>query len=76
MCQLVVKVSKKNARFVIYNHLYSRRNSSFSLDELRNELKSLYGLDIDSISLKYEIKDYLDSGLVIYDFDKYECCME
>ena len=27
------------------------------------------------MTIKYEIEGYLDSGLVIHDFDKYKSCM-
>jgi len=76
MCQLEVKVSKKNAKFVIYNHLYSRGKKSFSIDELRSEISDLYGLEIDRSMLKNELENYLDSGLVIHDLNKFECCMK
>lgn len=75
MCKLKVRVSNKNAGFVIYNHLYSRGSHSFSIEELVAELQSLYGLDMDADALQYEINDYLESGLVIHSFDKYKCCM-
>lgn len=75
MCMLEVKVSKKNAKFIIYNHLYSKGKQSFSIEELRDELKTLYGLEMNSSDLRYELDDYLDSGLVIHNLNKYECCM-
>ena len=75
MCKLKVRVSKRNAKFVIYNHLYSRESRSFSLEELIEELQDYYGLDMDANTLQYEINDYLESGLVIHSFDKYKCCM-
>jgi hypothetical protein len=76
MCQIEVKVSKKNAKFVLYNHLFSKGKQSFSLDELQSELETLYGLEMETSELKNEIDDYLNSGLVIHDLNRYECCME
>jgi hypothetical protein len=76
MCQIEVKVSKKNAKFVLYNHLFSKGKQSFSLDELQSELETLYGLEMETSELQNEIDDYLNSGLVIHDLNRYECCME
>ena len=75
MCKINVVVNAENADFVLFNHLYSREGGSFSIRELRNELRALYGLEIDNATLQNEIDDYLDSGLVEHSFDKYRRCM-
>lgn len=51
MCKMNVVVNAENAEFVLFNHLYSREGGSFSIRELRNELRALYGLEIDNATL-------------------------
>ena len=47
MCKINVVVNAENADFVLFNHLYSREGGSFSIRELRNELRALYGLEVN-----------------------------
>lgn len=70
MTKLMVKVSDKNKKFVLYNHLFTK-TEPFSLDELQQELLDEYGLKVDKSFLKYEIEEYLDCGLVMHKFNKY-----
>ena len=70
MTKLMVKVSDKNKKFVLYNHLFTK-TEPFSLDELQQELLDEYGLKVDKSFLKYEIEEYLDCGLVMHNFNKY-----
>jgi len=64
-----VKVSEDNISFVIYNHLFSR-DDSFTIEELKEELLFYYGLDLDYNTIKHEIEELLNSGLV-----KYKSCI-
>lgn len=70
MTQLMVPVTKKNRGFIIYNHLYSREGT-FTLRKLKAEILNLYGLEIKLAELKYIIKDYIESGFVMYHFNEY-----
>ena len=76
MTKLLVKVSDKNKSFVLYNHLFARENKIFTIDEIHQELIDLYSLDVDMSWLRYEIEDYLNCGLVMHHFNKYEIHMK
>lgn len=75
MTKLRIKVSKDNAPFIIYNHLFVKEEP-FTIDELQVELLEQYGLDVDKNFIKSEIKEYLNSGLVVYSLNKYKSCMK
>lgn len=74
MTKLRIKVSKDNAPFIIYNHLFVKEEL-FTIDELKAELLEQYGLDVDKNFIKSEIEEYLKSGLVVHSFDKYKSHM-
>lgn len=75
MPKLRIKVSKDNAPFIIYNHLFVKEER-FTIDELQAELLEQYGLDVDKNFIRSEIEDYLNSGLVVHSLDKYKSCMK
>ena len=64
MCKVIVKEPKKNAGFIIYNHLYSRNEASFTLDILKRELDQQYHLVVEESALKIEIANMLKKGIV------------
>lgn len=70
MTKLMVPVNEKNKGFILYNHLFSKTDA-FTLEELQAELKDMYGLEMDMSDLRYKIREYLDSGLVVHSFNKY-----
>ena len=70
MTKLFIEVSDRNKDFILYNHLFVKKEP-FSIEELKQELKNQYGLEVTDSWLRYEIKEYLDSGLVMHEFDKY-----
>ena len=70
MTKLMVPVNENNKGFILYNHLFSKTDE-FTLEELQAELKDMYGLEIDMSDLRYKIREYLDSGLVVHSFNKY-----
>ena len=74
MTKVRVKVSEDNKSFVIYNHLFNKEDS-FSIEELKEELLFYYGLDLDYNTIKYEIEEYINSGLVMHHLTKYKSCM-
>lgn len=77
MTRLLVKVSEKNKSFVIYNHLFVKTDS-FTIEELQKELSDQYGLNLSISTIKAEIEEYLNSGLVMHDIDygRYKSCMD
>ncbi len=75
MTRLLVKVSEKNREFVLYNHLFVKKDP-WTLEEIQKELKDDYGLEVDMNFLRYEIREYLDSGLVMHDLSGYITTMQ
>lgn len=70
MTKLFIEVSDKNKGFILYNHLFVKKEP-FSIEELQQELKNQYGLEVTDSWLRYEIEEYLDSGLVMHKLNKY-----
>ena len=64
MCKVIVKEPEKNIQFIIYNHLYSRNGTSFTVDELKKELNQQYHLEIEEPVLNIEIGDMIRNGIV------------
>ena len=75
MTKLLIEVSDKNKDFILYNHLFVKKEP-FSIEELQQELKNQYGLEVTDSWLRYEIAEYLDSGLVMHRFSKYISTMQ
>ena len=75
MTKLFIEVSDKNKDFILYNHLFVKKDP-FSIEELQQELKDMYGLEVTEAYLRYEIEEYLDSGLVMHELTKYRSCMK
>lgn len=75
MTRLLVKVSEKNKGFILYNHLFVKKDP-WTLEEIRKELKDDYGLEVDMNFLRHEIREYLDSGLVMHDLSGYITTMQ
>ena len=75
MTRLLVKVSEKNKGFILYNHLFIKKDP-WTLEEIQKELKDDYGLEVDMNFLRHEIKGYLDSGLVMHDLSGYITTMQ
>lgn len=75
MTKLLIEVSDKNKDFILYNHLFVKKEP-FSIEELKQELKNQYGLEVTDFWLRYKIKEYLDSGFVMHKFDKYISIMQ
>ena len=75
MTKVLVPISKKNFKFVLYNHLFSRQGA-FSIEDIQQELQAQYGLYISKEDIRYEIQKYLDCGLVMHSFNKYISCMQ
>ena len=70
MTRLMVKVSNRNKGFVLYNHLFQKKDP-FTIKELRQELMDNYGLEVTDDFLKHSLEEYMDSGLVRRKFQKF-----
>ena len=64
MCRVIVKEPEKNTMFIVYNHLYSRKETSFTLNDLMEELNQQYNLNIAEPTLRNEIANMIRNGIV------------
>ena len=70
MTRVLVKVSNRNKGFVLYNHLFQKKDP-FTIKELQQELIDNYGLEVTDDFLKHSLEEYMDSGLVRRKFQKF-----
>ena len=70
MTRVRVKISNKNKGFVLYNHLFQKKES-FTIQELQQQLMDNYGLEVTDDFLKHSLEEYIDSGLVRRKFQKF-----
>ena len=70
MTRVLVKVSNRNKGFVLYNHIFQKKDP-FTIKELRQELIDHYGLEVTDDFLKHSLEEYMDSGLVRRKFQKF-----
>ena len=70
MTRVLVKVSNRNKGFVLYNHIFQKKDP-FTIKELRQELIDNYGLEVTDDFLKHSLEEYMDSGLVRRKFQKF-----
>ncbi|MGN0390928.1 MAG: hypothetical protein ACI4L2_08945 [Wujia sp.] len=73
MCKVVVSDSKRDADFIIYNHLFSRANYRFTISQLVEELQE-YNLNLSQEYVQKEIDEFVQSGLVNLNFRCYSTC--
>lgn len=74
MCKVVVKDSKRNVEFIIYNHLFSKDTSyRFTVKQLVSELRQ-YDLEVSSEYIEEEVNSFVKSGLVNQNFRCYSVC--
>lgn len=63
MCKVIIEKPNEKKGFIIVNHLYARKNSSFTIDELIPELET-YGLTLTREELQEEINQLIEDGAV------------
>lgn len=74
MCKVLVKDSKKDVDFIIYNHLFSKDSSyRFTVGQLVVELRQ-YNLEISSEYVEKEVNSFVRSGLINQNFRCYSVC--
>lgn len=73
MCKVVVNDSKSYVEFIIYNHLFSRINYTFTISQLVEELQE-YNLYLSLEYVQKEINSFVRSGLVNQNFRFYSTC--
>lgn len=74
MCKVMVKDSKENVDFIIYNHLFSKDSSyRFTVKQLVNELHQ-YNLDVSTEYVEEEVNTFIKSGLINQNFRCYSIC--
>lgn len=70
MTKLLVKINNRNKGFVLYNHLFQKKEP-FTIQELQQELLNNYSLEVTDDFLKHSLEEYIDSGLVRRKFQKF-----
>ncbi len=70
MCKVIVENPSKNVGFIPYNHLDSRENGPFTIDELMAELNQ-YNIGISTRDIQPEIDYMVKSGMVIRGVETY-----
>lgn len=73
MCRVVVKDSKQDAEFIIYNHLFSRPEYQFTISKLVEDLQA-YNLNLSEEDVQAEIDGFVQSGLINQNFRCYTTC--
>lgn len=73
MCKVVINDAKRDAEFIIYNHLFSKANYRFTVSQLVEELQE-YNLNLSQEYVQTEINGFVQSGLVNQNFRFYSTC--
>lgn len=73
MCRVVVNNSKKDADFIIYNHLFSKENYRFTISQLTEELQE-YNLNLSKKCVQKKIEEFVRAGLIKQNFRYYTTC--
>ena len=73
MCQAIIEKPNQNVDYIIYNHLFSKNDYSFTIDELVDALKD-YNLNLKKEFVKKTIDSYIDIGLIVEDISSYSIC--
>ncbi len=63
MCKVLVKKPIDNFDFILFNHLYSRKDISFTIPVLTGELLE-YNLKVTDADVQKEINKYIKQGFV------------
>lgn len=63
MCKVIIDRPEEKAGFIIFNHLYSRKDEDFTLQDLLPELEP-YGLNMSEENLQREINTLIRDGAV------------
>lgn len=63
MYQVVIDKPKEKAGFIIFNHLYSREQDTFTIQSLAEELLQ-YHLELSQSELQTEINMLIEDGVV------------
>ena len=73
MCQAIIEKPNQNVDYIIYNHLFSKNDYSFTIDELVDALKD-YNLNLKKEFVKKTIDSYIDIGLIVEGVSSYSIC--
>lgn len=71
MCKVIVEKPNSNVGFILYNHLFSREDEFFTLDELEHELKQ-YHVNVGKDVIRTEINSMISAGMVVQRVENYK----
>lgn len=63
MCKVLIKDTKENINFIIYNVIFSKKKI-FTEDEVLKEINNLYDLNLTLDDIKKEFSFYVQVGLI------------
>lgn len=70
MCTVILEKPKQNVDFIMYNHLFSKANYKFTIQQLYEELAQ-YGIGVTEDIVKNKIENWIKSGVVKQNIDYY-----
>lgn len=73
MCEVIIKNSTKDEKFIIYNHIFSKERYTFTIFQLLQELRQ-YNLTLSETDIEDEINNFVRAGLVYQYYNCYAVC--
>ena len=70
MCKVLVERPKDNVDFILYNHLFSRPDRDFTVDDIINEMR-IYHLKLTKRDVQTEVNNMVRDGIVIRNVSSY-----
>ena len=72
-CKVLINNSKDNLNFILYNHLYSRKDSKVTVNALKVELEQ-YSLYVPLNTVQEIVSKFVDSGILYEGCNYYRVC--
>ncbi len=71
MCRVIIDKPSEHMDFILFNHLYNRKDDNFTAAEIAIELQQ-YHMNVKEERIQEEINNMIKNGLVIQGVDKYK----
>lgn len=73
MCKVIESKGVFSPEFILYNHLFSKKDYQFTMQSLQDELKQ-YSTDFDEYKVKSIVNMYVRQGMIRQDLKGYRVC--
>ena len=70
MCKVIVVRPKEYDDFILYNHMYSRKAESFTINEIVEEMSG-YQIHMSEKEVQSKVNDMVKEGMVIRNIGSY-----